>query len=85
MRYIVGCQYKVLLITVLLLLSLVGNRDPSKNNALAIGHSLRAVNCLNQIMQILTRRLLKSGHNQVQSVYLLSTPANEVWFAPKTV
>ena len=48
----VVCQYKALLITVLLLLSLVGNRDLSKSNAIAIGHSLHAVNCLNEIMRI---------------------------------
>ena len=49
MRWFGVCQYKVLLITVLLLLlPLVGNRDLSKNNAIAIDHSLRAVSCLNQ-------------------------------------
>ena len=52
MRYIVVCQNKALLITVLLLLSLVGNRYLSKSNAIAIGHSLRAVNCLNEIERI---------------------------------
>ena len=50
--YIVVYQNKALLITVLLLLSLVGNRDLSKSNAIAIGNSLRAVNCLNEIVRI---------------------------------
>ena len=50
MRYIVASQSKVLyFITVLLLLSLVGNRDLSKNNALAIDH-FYFIYCLNQIM-----------------------------------
>ena len=53
MRYIVACQSKVLYyITVLLLLLLVGNRDLSKNNAIVIDLSLRAIDCLNQIMRI---------------------------------
>ena len=31
---------------------LVGNRELSKNDAIAIDHSLRAVNCLHRIMGI---------------------------------
>ena len=60
------CQYKVLLwITVPLLLSLVGSGILAlgKNNAIAIDHALRAVNFLNQIMRIWTRRSRKNGHN----------------------
>ena len=45
MRYIMACQSKLLyFIAVLLWLSLVGNRDLNKNNAIAIDHFLREVN-----------------------------------------
>ena len=36
----------------LLLLSLVGNRNLSKNNVIAVDHSLRVVDCLDQIIRI---------------------------------
>ena len=49
---LIDTTYNVLLITVLLLLLFVGNKNLNKNNAIAIDHSLRAVNCLNQIMRI---------------------------------
>ena len=31
---------------------LVGNRDLSKNDAIAIDHSLRAINCLHRVIRI---------------------------------
>ena len=42
--------------------------------------------CLNQIMRILSRLPWKNGHNEIQWVYfyLYGTPANKIWFAPKT-
>ena len=67
MHCIVVCQYKVLLIgycthTVIIIGKKIGIYALSKNNAIAIKHSLCAVNCLNQTMRIRTRLLRKIGH-----------------------